>query len=182
MPVLPPEPDRFPEGLFEDMRLLALPGPQWWVMHTRSRQEKCLARHLRRARVPFYLPLIARRCGIGTSYIPLFAGYLFLLANPDERLPVLSTSWVVRSLDVWDQEEFWHDLRKIDRLILSGAPITPENQLVLGTMVEILSVPLAGLRGKLIRNASGRQFVVEVKSIQRGASVLLEDSTLTTVD
>ena len=76
----------------------------------------------------------------------------------------------------------WSDLRQINQLIASGAPITPEERLTPGVSVEIRSGPLAGLKGKILRTASGRRFVVEVDFIQQGASVLLEDYCLTTVD
>src|SRR5438128_1610094 len=185
--MLPAEPDRFPEGLFEDMRLRQSSGPRWWVIHTRSRQEKCLARHLHRARTPFYLPLIARRHsyvqhGMMTSHVPLFPGYLFLLANHNQHLEAISIHAAVRSLDVRDQEEIWNDLCSINQLILAPAAITVENQLVSGPVVEIPSGPLAGLRGRIIRSASGGRLVVEIQSIRRGASVALDESTLATVE
>jgi transcription antitermination factor NusG len=49
-------------------------------------------------------------------------------------------------------------------------------------MVEITSGPLAGLRGRILRSASGQRFVVQIDFIQRGASVELDDFTLTRVD
>jgi hypothetical protein len=47
-----------------------------------------------------------------------------------------------------------------------------------GAVVDITSGPLEGLRGTIIRSASGRRFVVRVDFIQQGASVLLEDFAL----
>ncbi len=186
MPVLPAEPDRFPEGLFQEPELLQRPGRAWWVMHTRPRQEKSLARELHHGRIPFYLPLFARRRrlrgGIITSYLPLFTSYLFLLADREERIAALTTSRVVRPLRVLGQEELWRDLTQIYRLIVSGAAVTPEDRLLPGVLVEIRSGPLAGLRGKILRSASGRRFVVQVDFIQRGASVVLDDFALARVD
>jgi transcriptional antiterminator RfaH len=76
----------------------------------------------------------------------------------------------------------WQDLRQIHRLITAGLPITPENRLASGMMVEITSGPLTGLRGRILRSASGQRFVVQIDFIQRGASVELDDFTLTRVD
>jgi len=97
-------------------------------------------------------------------------------------LAALNTRRVVGSLEVTDQEELWGDLRQINRLIASGAPVMPEDQLVPGMMVEIRSGPLAGLKGKILRTASGQRFVVQVNFIQRGASVLMDDFNLAKID
>ncbi len=178
MPVLPPEPNAFPDDLFAAATELAA-DRSWWVLHTRARQEKSLARHLCQARVPFYLPLVGKR-GVArgrvfTSQIPLFPGYVFLLGRREERLTALTTNRVVHALEVADQAKLWHDLSQVWRLIQSGAPITPEDHLEPGAFVEIQHGALAGLKGRIIRAASGRRFVVEVHFIHRGASVMLDD-------
>jgi transcriptional antiterminator RfaH len=156
------------------------------VLHTRPRQEKSLARQLHQAHVPFYLPLVARRLLVRgrvlQSHLPLFAGYVFLLAQPEERIFSLSTRRIVQSLVVKDQENLWRDLRQVYRLIGSGLPVTPEDRLHPGAKVEIRSGPLAGLKGKILRAASGNRFVVEVDFIQKSASVMLDDYTLAAID
>ncbi len=185
MPVLPAEPHLFPDCLFDDVEPPEIRDRAWQVLHVFPRQEKTLARHLRQKSIPFYLPLIFHRFRLRartmTSYLPLFPGYLFLLGTRDERLAAVSTHRVVRSLEVIDQEGLWHDLQQINRLIATGAPITPESRLGPGMPVEIRNGPLAGLRGKIIRRASGDRFVVQIDFIQKGASVLLEDFNLTSL-
>ena len=181
MPILAAEPDLYPENLFAE--LPAEPhGRAWWVLHTRPRQEKSLARQLLDRQVPLFLPLIRRknrlRGRIMTSHIPLFTSYVFLLASQQERLTALATQRVVMSLTVPNQEQLWRDLCQIRRLIESGAPITPEDRLQSGMQVEIRSGPLMGLKGTILRTGSGRRFVVQVDFIQRGASVELDDFML----
>jgi transcriptional antiterminator RfaH len=182
MPVLPAEPGLFPEDLFNEPSVREPAGRLWWVLHTKPRQEKSLARYLYERQMSFYLPQIQRRWRLRnrpmTSHVPLFPSYVFLLADREERVTALTTNRVVRTLEVADQAQLWHDLRQVQRLIISGAPITPEDRLVPGATVEIRSGPLAGLKGKILRTATGRRFVVQVDFIQRGASVLLDDFTL----
>jgi transcriptional antiterminator RfaH len=184
MPILTSEPQVYPENLFEQMAEAAA-GRRWWALHTRPRQEKSLARQLHASSVPYYLPLISRRVRIQkrtfTSYVPLFPGYLFLLAEAEERVKALSTQRIVRSIPVVDQERLSQDLLQTHRLISCGAPITPEGRLLPGTVVEIRSGPLTGMRGKILQSATGRRFVVEVDFIHKGASILLEDFTLAPV-
>jgi transcriptional antiterminator RfaH len=128
------------------------------------------------------LPLIKTRQRIRTrtftSHIPLFASYVFVFVQPEERVTALATNRIVRAISVGDQAGLWRDLSQINRLICSGAPITPEDRLSPGSLVEIKSGPLAGLRGRIIDRASRKRFVVEVDFIHRGASVLLDDFTL----
>jgi len=182
MPVLSREPDLFPECLFDSAQRAELGERLWWVMHTRPRQEKCLARELYRERIPFYLPLIPRRWRsrgrVITSHVPLFAGYVFVFGDGEERIATLGTGRVVRSLEVPDQEGLWGDLRQTEQLLASRARITPESRLRPGKIVEIRSGPLAGLRGTILRGATGRRFVVHVDFMQQGASVLLDDFEL----
>jgi transcriptional antiterminator RfaH len=145
-----------------------------------------LVRQLRRAQIPYYLPLIPHRWRLRgrmmTSHLPLFPSYVFLFGDRQDRVSALSTNRIVRSLEVPDQRVLWQDLRQIHRLIAAGLPITPEAQLTPGMMVEIKSGPLAGLKGKILRSASGQRFVVQIDFIQRGASVVLDDFTLAKLD
>lgn len=186
MPILPAEPGLYPESLFDSEQAAQCGNRSWWVLHTKPRQEKSLARRLHEACVPFYLPLIHRRLRLRGrvlhSYVPLFSGYVFLLGSREERLVALTTHRVVSALPVGDQEQLWNDLRQISRLIATGAPITPEDKLAPGMTVEIKSGPLAGLCGKILRTASGQRFVVQVNFIQRGASVLVDDFNLVKLD
>jgi transcriptional antiterminator RfaH len=178
MPVLAAEPDQFPEDLFADERPPHAGERLWWVLHTRPRQEKSLARVLHEAKIPFYLPVIPRQLQVRgrrlTAHIPLFPGYVFLLGDRNERHKALTTHRVVRTLDVPEPERLWEDLRQIRRLIDTGAPIMPEDRLAPGMLVEIRRGPLAGIKGRIIRTATGRRFVVQIDFIQRGASVLLD--------
>lgn len=181
MPILRAEPEVYPAGL------LAVPPPaggdrRWWVMHTKPRQEKSLARWLLAVGSSFYLPAVDRRCRVRgrvlTSRIPLFPGYLFLHGDGAVRLAAMSSNRVVRTLEVNDQVSLWHDLAQVSRLLASGLPVLPESRLAPGMDVEVTAGPLAGLRGRILRTATGNRFVVTVDFIQQGASVLIDDCAL----
>jgi transcription antitermination factor NusG len=182
MPLLPPDPDRFPADLFFGRGGESGADRVWRALHTKPRQEKSLARQLYAASIPYYLPLIRKRClvhgRVAHSYVPLFPGYVFLLSNREERVLALATNRVVRALDVGDQQGLGNDLAQVSRLIASGAPVLPEDRLTPGARVRVLSGPLAGLEGKVIRAASGDRLVIQVDFIQRGASVVLDKDSL----
>jgi len=180
VPILPAEPDRYPAHLFDSTDGS---GPRaWYVLHTRPRQEKSLARHLHASGVSFYLPAIPRRRRFSnrvlTAHMPLFPGYLFLFADRDERQTALTSNRVAHAIEVHDQSRLWDDLRQVDRLLGTGVSVSTESRLAPGTPVEITTGPLAGLCGTVIRTTSGRRFVVRVDFIHQGASVLLEDCSL----
>ena len=184
MPILSAEPALFPANLFSPT-YTGDAGRQWWVLHTRPRQEKSLARQLHEQSVPFFLPLISKWLNIRgkkvQSFLPLFGGYVFIHGQQEDRYFAIATRRVAQSIEVVDQRQLWTDLRQVHRLIGSGVVITPEDHLEPGTAVEIQSGPLAGLRGVIIKSASGNRFLVKVDFIQRGASVLLEDCVLARV-
>jgi transcriptional antiterminator RfaH len=181
MPILPAESSLYPDALFAADRPVAA-GRAWWVLHTRPRREKSLARALHDGGVAFYLPLTVRRSLARgrpmRAFVPLFPGYLFLLADRDEWMAALSTGHVARPLAVPDQARLWDDLGRLHRLIDSGLPIAHEDRLAPGTTVVVRTGPLAGLRGKVVKTVSGRRFVVQVDFIQQGASIVFEDCVL----
>ena len=83
MPLLPAEPFVFPDDLLSSPAAAdTAAGACWWVLHTRPRAEKTLARKCLRRRLPFFLPLHKRqwrnRGRLFCSHTPLFPGYVFL--------------------------------------------------------------------------------------------------------
>ncbi len=183
MPLLSLEPFVFPEQLLSAQRPDA---GTWWVLHTKPRAEKALARELLAQQCGFFLPLYERRWRnrgrAFCSYVPLFPGYLFVIGREDDRLAALKTKLVVQCLPVPDQGQLWDDLVRLHRLITSGEPLLPEGQWQPGALVEIVGGPLAGLRGRVIRRNGRSRFVVEVAFLHSAASVEIEGWMIGPVD
>lgn len=179
MPILPAEPDIYPADLLSGpAKEPAGAGPRWWVLHVKPRQEKALARQLRKWRIGYFLPCYAKpsriRRRVTTSWPPLFPGYLFLWGQAADRLAALTTNRVVNALEVKDQQQLDHDLRQLYRLLRLGLPVTPEQKLGPGDEVQICTGPLAGLTGTILRTTTGQRFLVKVNFLQQGASVEVE--------
>jgi len=159
---------------------------RWWVIYTKARQEKALARDLFGYQVPYYLPLISKRtmCRGRTfnSSIPLFAGYVFLYGSEQERVVSLTTNRISRVLAVRDPAGLVRDLRQFRRLIASGAPLTIESRLVAGNRVRVKHGSLAGLEGTVLCRRGERRLLVSVNFLQQGASVEIEDCLLEPID
>lgn len=178
MPILPKEPTIFPEELLDAESPLE-GDRRWQVVYTKARQEKALARELLQYRVPFYLPLISKetvsRGRRIASHVPLFAGYVFLLANEDERLQAMQTNRISRILHVDDPNSLVHDLRQIRQLIESGAPLTVESRLVPGDRVRVKHGPFRELEGTVLQRRGKTRLLVAVNFLQQGASVEVDD-------
>jgi transcriptional antiterminator RfaH len=181
MPILPAEPDCNPANLWDDPVVMPSDdGVCWWCLHTKPRQEKATARDLRHAGMTYYLPQVLResRTPQGRkiqSVVPLFAGYLFLRGNRNDRLEALRAHRLVNILEVADQEAIARDLQQIHTMLSSGMPVSEEPVVPVGANVRIVTGPLAGMIGKVVRRGKKDQFVAVVRFLGRGATVDLRD-------
>lgn len=180
MPLLAQEPDLFPDDLLDRDRLGIDTQASWWAMYTMSRREKELMRQLRRLSIPHYGPTILKRVPspsgrIRNSWLPLFANYVFLYGDEDDRYRALTTNCISRTVKVSDGLALTHDLRQVRRLISTGAAITPEARLEVGDPVRVRSGPFTGYEGVVIKRHGTARLLISVGFLQQGASVLLED-------
>jgi transcriptional antiterminator RfaH len=185
MPILAKETSLFPADLLTDASP-ASDGRRWWAVFTRSQQEKALARFLLAQRIPFFLPLVAKRNLIRGrvihSYIPLFSRYLFLFASEDERVRSLTQKRVDHVLAVADQDQLCADLHNVNCLIESGAPLTVESRITPGRHVRVQGGCLRGLEGTVISRRGENRLLVSVSFLQSGVSVEIDDYMLEPID
>lgn len=189
MPILQSETYRYPDQLLNEGECRGLKdGPErnWWVLQTKPRQEKSVARALLAKQVPFYLPIVKKdnfcRGRRTRSHIPLFSSYAFFFGDESERIAALETNRIAQMLSVTDQEEMWKDLRQIARLIEADAPLTLEARLGAGRRVRIKAGPLKGVEGTVLDRRSGARLLVSVRFLQAGASIEIEDYMLEPLD
>jgi transcription antitermination factor NusG len=183
MPILEWEPPLWPENLLDleqvDEEASHL---RWWALHVRPRTEKMLARKLRVKRVGYYLPQHEHRKKyqrrIVESRVPVFPGYLFVCGDEAAYEFSAVSREVVSPIRVVDQQQLLTQLRNVERLINSGAPITPEERLETGMPARIVRGPLAGMSGHVVRNQRGLKFVLQVQFIQRAASIEVDGSMI----
>jgi transcriptional antiterminator RfaH len=182
MPLSPLEPFVFPQTLLEKENNADQGASRWWVLYTRPRTEKLLARKLLSRSVAFFLPLYTRTWKTQgrsvCSYLPLFPSYLFLHGDAESRLAALQTNLVTTCLHVEEQPQIQRDLTRVYQMITSGAPIAPEDRLVVGDRVEVISGPLMGMDGTILRQRNKLRFCVEIQLLQRGVSVDIDRSIL----
>ncbi|WP_168205273.1 transcription termination/antitermination NusG family protein [Bythopirellula goksoeyrii] len=155
----------------------AEPG-QWFLVHTKPRQEKKLAEELRKLGVPHYLPVThcksVTRGRSRYAWLPLFPSYLFLKATNEQRLLALKTNRIVATHLVVDQESLDRNLSDLADLIEKDVPLRIEERLVAGQEVEIIAGLLKGKRGTVIKRGGKTRLFLMIAEILGGVSLEIE--------
>src|SRR5437868_7140936 len=96
----------------------------WFVLRTRSRQEKILAGALRSRRIACFLPLMrAARIYCGRRFVvelPLFPCYLFLRGQLEDAYVAERTDRVAQIIQVTDQKRLDDELFNLARVLGSN--------------------------------------------------------------
>lgn len=157
---------------------------QWWVVHTKSRQEKALAGDLARLDVFCYLPVytkqtVNRRTGrIFSADVPLFPGYAFINGTREDREQALKTNRLARTIEVVDPQRLVHELMQVQRMLVSGAPFSRSGRLRRGDAVRVTRGPLRGVEGVVIRVRSRWRLVLNVDMLGQSVQVEVEADAL----
>lgn len=178
MPILDREANLYPNDLLTVCSQQS--DAKWWALYTMSRQEKQLMRKLLAQKISFYCPIIEKksRSPAGrqrTSYLPLFANYVFLFGHEEDRQKALTTNTISRCLEVEDGELLRLDLLSIESLITHGAAVTIESRIQPGEKVKVKSGPMKGASGVVYQRKGVDRLLIAVNFLQQGASVELSD-------
>ena len=159
---------------------------EWWVAHTKSRNEKALAQDLIRREVSYFLPMgwkVRRKSRRKMrSLLPLFAGYLFCCGKEDDRLEILRTDRVANVIEVTDQEKFIKELLQIEQALRAGAPLIPHKYVKKGQKCRVTAGPLLGLEGVAVRTRGAMRLVLQVDLLGQAASVEIDLDMIETLD
>jgi transcription antitermination factor NusG len=164
-----------------------MPG-QWWVAHTKPRNEKSLAADFRAHRIYCYLPLCRRvtrsnNTGrISRSLVPLFPGYLFFNGNEEQRYRALTTNRIANVLVVSNQQELIGQLRQIHHVLASGTDFQWNATIRAGDWARVIAGPLAGVEGVVCRSLSRSRLVLNVDMLSQSVSVDIPHDLLEKID
>lgn len=149
----------------------------WYAIWTRSRHEQVVLEQIGRKRMEVFLPTITRwsRWKDRKKKIdwPLFPGYCFARFDPKVRLTVLKCTGVV-SIVSFDGELAPipdHEIEGIRRLVESDLRYDPCPMIREGAMVEVVSGPLRGVAGRLVRKGAHARLMLSVALIGQAVSV-----------
>lgn len=157
-------------------------GWQWFVVHSRPRCEKKIADYAQRQRLVSYLPLRTRIHRYGSRErryaSPLFAGYLFSMADAAGRQSLRQNRHVANLLEVYDQAQLLDQLRQIDVALRAGDELEVLPFLESGRRVRVLAGPLKGLEGIVSRVRTRTRIVLNVDMIRESVAVEVDSAAL----
>ena len=169
-----------------DIRIEECPGC-WWLLHTKPRNEKALARDLYDCGLNYFLPLVtaARRYGRRRVelLIPLFPGYLFLRClSEDERFAALTTSRVVRMIEINDQACIRTELEQLRRVLTAGKKMDLYPSIKRGRRCRVMSGSLKGLEGVVTTRRNNGRIFLSVGALGQSAMVNIDVACLEPID
>ncbi len=161
------------------------PG-RWYVLHTRSRQEKALAHDLAAMQVAVFLPTMRTIRYYGRRKVrvelPLFPNYLFLRGSLDQAYAADRTRRLANIIPVANQQQLDGELRTIHDAIIRGANLAIHPRLVRGVRVQVTAGPFKGLRGQIEQEIRADRLVLQVQTLGQASSLEIDASLLSPID
>ena len=163
--------------------LSALPATgDWYVLHTRSRQEKILAADLGAMNIGYYLPLVRQNRTHGarkqTVNLPMFPGYLFLRGTREQAFAADRTKRVANIITVADQQHIGWELENLHLALAHDVTLDPFPYLDKGVRVEVRSGPMRGLQGVVESRKSMDRLVLQIDMLGRAMSMEIDAALL----
>jgi len=159
---------------------------RWWVVHTKSRNEKALAHDLISKEISYFLPMswkIRRSRGRKIrSLLPLFSGYLFFCGEENQRVELLRTNRVANLIKVKDQQRLLNELLQIEQALRAGAPLAPHKYIKRGQHCRVTAGPLADLEGIVIRTKAVTRLILQIDMLGQAASVEVDTDMIEVLD
>jgi len=156
----------------------------WYAVYTRANHEKRVAQQLERRSVDSFLPVYEtvrrwkdRRVRL---QLPLFPGYVFVRMALREKLRVLEVpgvAWLV-SFDGHPIAIPPEDMEGVRACVSGGHSVQPCRYIRRGQRVRVLSGPLAGLTGVVVRERNHARFVISLELLKRSVAVELDGLVL----
>jgi transcription termination/antitermination protein NusG len=150
---------------------------EWFALFVRTKHERTIQQILTDKGYEAYVPslTVQRKWAdrLKVVEVPLFPNYVFCRFNSKDRFPVVSTPEVYSvvgsgksPLPIPDEE-----IHAIKRVVQSGAHVQSANApLEAGELVTVISGPLTGLNGTVVRVKNSWCLVVTVTLLQRGVA------------
>jgi len=159
---------------------------RWYVLRTRTRQEKVVARELANRDVLHFLPLVkATRYYAGRKALvdlPLFPGYVFLRGCSSDAYSLDRAGRLAQIIEIRDQQQVHAELKNIDYALSREAGLSLFPYLRKGIRVEVRTGPLKGLQG-IIEDINRRdRIVLQVETLDQSVSAELDGSLLEVID
>lgn len=158
--------------------------PLWYAAYTKANHEKRVAQQLEQRCIEHFLPVYQsmrrwkdRRICL---QMPLFPGYVFVRLALRDRLKLLQIPGVVQLVNFNNHpaplpEE---DILAIRNCLGRSRRVEPHPYMQAGLRVRVMSGPLQGLEGVLLRRKNKTRFVLSFDLIMRSVAVEIDEVDL----
>ncbi|HYO07785.1 MAG TPA: transcription termination/antitermination NusG family protein [Tepidisphaeraceae bacterium] len=158
----------------------------WFVLRTKSRQEKVLSNELRSRGIANFLPLLSCTKYYGGRKaqveLPVFPGYLFLRGPLEDLYEADRTRRVAQIIKVTDQVRLDRELRNIHMALRGNATLDAYHYLREGVRVEVRDGPFRGLQGVIEHGGRRDRLILQVDILGRAVSLEIEASLLDVIE
>lgn len=138
----------------------------WYVLHVKPRTEKKVMRYLQEYGYFRHLPVYVKVTKVQRRKVrrelPLFPGYVFTRLLSGERLKMLQTNLLVRTIPVPQPRTMIHQLRQISRAARAAPDLKPAVMFKEGDYVRVKYGPLRGTEGYVRRQGAGATICMNV--------------------
>ncbi|MBR0197838.1 MAG: hypothetical protein IJQ34_06870 [Kiritimatiellae bacterium] len=135
--------------------VISLGKRPWYLLHTKPRAEKKIAEWLKFYHYFYHLPTYIKRVKVQRRKVkrimPLFPGYEFARLLPEERLNILKTNLLVRTIFIAQPRVVIHQLRQIKNATKHRPIVKVSHSFKAGDKVKILYGPMRGVEGVVKR-------------------------------
>ncbi len=147
---------------------------KWYVLYVKSRSEKKVLERLEKKKIVTFLPLIKTMKQWSDRkkivQVPLFAGYIFVFADPGQFTGIRMTEGVVNFVQVKGVQASVRNeqIDAIKKFLETGLPVESEpDHFEKGEKVRINFGPLKDCEGELIEIKNTKHFIVRVEVINQ---------------
>jgi transcription antitermination factor NusG len=159
---------------------------RWYVLHTKSRQEKVVADDLAAMGIGCFLPLVKQVRYYGNrkawAELPLFPSYVFLRGEVDHVYEADRTKRIAQIIKVSQQDKLDWELRNLYLALSAKAPLTPFPYLKVGVRVEVRSGPFRGLQGMIEGRTPKDRLLLQVDILGQAVSLEIDGSLLDVIE
>jgi transcription antitermination factor NusG len=155
---------------------------RWYVVQTRSRQEKAVAEVVTASGGECFLPTLRRIRYYGhrkrTVELPVFSCYVFLKGFPFHAYQAIAAKRAARLIQVPDQQQFEQEIAQIRLALGAGADLGPYRYFTRGRRARVTSGPFMGLEGIVEDRLKQDRLILQVQAIGRALSLEIDVSLL----
>lgn len=162
----------------ERLTRLADASGTWFVGHTKARCEKAFAWDLLQLGIDYFLPLVPKTTFSGgrkrKGLTPLFPSYVFFNGDRESRARAFGTDRICNAIEVTDPKRFVDEVSAIELALEQDQPIDIFPFAVVGRRVRVVSGPLTGVVGTIVRRDDVNHLVIEIRMLSQAASIPID--------